>query len=81
MDFKHSRYMNVKYHWVWNQVKENDTLTVEYIPSKENIADIMTKWLNTTLHGELAYNVIEEYNKVFDPSQDNLVLASSNKDQ
>ena len=28
MDFKRSRYMNVKYHWVRNQVKENDCLTV-----------------------------------------------------
>ena len=43
MDFKHSRYMNVKYHWVRNQVKENDCLTVNYVPSKENIADVMTK--------------------------------------
>ena len=34
MDFKRSRYMNVKYHWVHNQVKENNCLTVEYIASK-----------------------------------------------
>ena len=28
MDFKRSHYMNMKYHWVRNQVKENDCLTV-----------------------------------------------------
>ena len=46
MDFKRSRYMNVKYHWVCNQVKENDVLQVVYVPSEENTADIMTKRLN-----------------------------------
>ena len=81
MDFKHSCYMNVKYHWVQNQVKENNCLTVEYIPSKENIADIMTKRLNTTLHVDLAYNFIEEYNKVLDPSQENPFPMSSDEDQ
>ena len=81
MDFKRSRYMNVKYHWVRNQVKENDCLTVEYISSGENIADIMTKRLNTTVHRGLAYNIIEEYNEVLDPSQNNLVLVSSDEDQ
>ena len=57
MDFKRSHYMNVKYHWVRNQVKENDCLTVKYVPSKENVADIMTKQLNTSLHWDLAVRV------------------------
>ena len=81
MDFKRSRYMNVKYHWVRNQVKENDCLTVEYVSSRENIADIMTKRLSTTVHRGLAYDIIEEYNEVLDPSQNNLVLISSDEDQ
>ena len=81
MDFKRSRYMNVKYHWVQNQVKENDCLTVEYVSSGENITDIMTKRLSTTVHRGLAYDIIEEYNKVLDPSQNNLVLVSSDEDQ
>ena len=81
MDFKRSRYMNVKYHWVQNQVKENNCLTVEYVSSGENIADIMTKRLSTTVHRGLAYNIIEEYNEVLDPSQNNLMLVSSNEDQ
>ena len=53
----------------------------EYIPSGENIADIMTKRLNTTVHRGLAYDIIEEYNEVLDPSQNNLVLVSSDEDQ
>ena len=81
MDFKHSWYMNVKYHWVHNQVKENDCLTVEYIPSKQNIADIMTKRLNTTLHGDFAYDFIEEYNEVLEPELENRILVSSDEDQ
>ena len=81
MDFKRSRYMNVKYHWVRNQVKENNCLTVEYIPSKENIADILTKRLNTTLHGELIYDFVEEYNKVLEPELNNPILVSSDEDQ
>ena len=81
MDFKRSRYMNVKYHWVRNQVKENDCLTVEYVPSRENIADIMTKWLNATLHGELAYDFIEEHNEVLEPELNNPTLVSSDEDQ
>ena len=78
---KRSRYMNVKYHWVRNQVKENDCLTVKYIPSKENIADVMTKRLNTTLHGELVYDFVEEYNEVLEPELNNPILASSDEDQ
>ena len=81
MDFKRSRYMNVKYHWVQNQVKENNCLTVEYVSSGENIADIMTKRLSTTVHRGLAYDIIEEYNEVLNPSQNNLMLVSSNEDQ
>ena len=57
MDFKRSHYMNVKYHWVQNQVKENDCLTVEYIPSKENMADIMTKRLNTLSHTRITSQI------------------------
>ena len=77
MDFKRSRYMNVKYHWVRNQVKENNALTVKYVPSKENIANIMMKWLNTTLHGDLACDFIEEYNEVLDPSQENPITLGA----
>ena len=81
MDFKRSCYMKVKYHWVRNQVKENNCLMVEYVPSKENIADIMTKQLNTTLHGELTYDFIKEYNEVLEPELNNPTLVSSDEDQ
>ena len=81
MDFKRSRYMNVKYHWVRNQVKENDCLTVEYTPSKENVADIMTKRLNTSLHWDLACEFIEDYNEVLNPELNNPILVSSDEDQ
>ena len=81
MDFKRSHYMNVKYHWVRNQVKENDCLTVEYVPSKENVADIMTKRLNTSLHWDLACDFIEDYNEVLNPEQEGIQLVSSDEDQ
>ena len=81
MDFKRSHYMNVKYHWVRNQVKENDCLTVEYVPSKENVADIMTKQLNTSLHWDLACDFIEDYNEVLHPEQEGIQLVSSDEDQ
>ena len=81
MDFKRSRYMNVKYHWVRNQVKENDCLTVEYVPSKENVADIMTKRLNTSLHWDLACDFVEDYNEVLHPEQEGIQLVSSDEDQ
>ena len=81
MDFKRSRYMNVKYHWVRNQVKENDCLTVEYVASKENVADIMTKWLNTSLHWDLACDFVEDYNEVLNPEKEGIQLVSSDEDQ
>ena len=81
MDFKRSHYMNIKYHWVRNQVKENDCLTVEYVPSKENMADIMMKQLNTSLHWDLACDFIEDYNEVLNPEQEGTQLVSSDEDQ
>ena len=47
----HSRakHMNVAYHWQWQQIEWN-LLQFEYIPSKENAADGLTKPLATQLY-------------------------------
>ena len=81
MDFKRSCYMNVKYHWVRNQVKENNVLQVVYVPSEENTANIMTKRLNATTHYNLACDFIKDYNEVINPGETNPPLVSSDEDQ
>ena len=81
MDFKRSHYMNVKYHWVRNQVKENNVLQVVYVPSEENTANIMTKRLNATTHYNLACDFIKDYNEVINPGETNPPLVSSDEDQ
>ena len=41
---KRSKHIDVHYHFVWDKVDE-DKVTISYIPSEENIADIFTKSL------------------------------------
>ena len=49
MNFKRSRFMNIKYHWV-RKAYEGKESYINYIESKSNIADLFTKRL---LHGGL----------------------------
>ena len=50
MEFKHSKFMNVKYHYV-RKVLADEILNVWYVKSSDNIADIFTKRLP---HGPLS---------------------------
>ena len=54
---------------------------IGYVPSKENMADIMTKWLNTSLHWDLACDFVKDYNEVLNPEQEGVQLVSSDEDQ
>jgi len=44
LDFKRSRFMNVKYHWV-RRAEKKDQIDVKYIKSADNLADLFTKRL------------------------------------
>ena len=55
--------MNVKYHYVRNQVTNPETgkpgpLVVCYVKTSENITDILTKRLNTSQHTSLTYEFL-----------------------
>jgi hypothetical protein len=38
-----SKHMDIKFHWQREQVEKKNDLIYEYVPSNENIADILTK--------------------------------------
>jgi len=44
MNFKRSRFMNIKYHWV-RKAYEKKEFHVNYVESKSNVADLFTKRL------------------------------------
>jgi len=44
LDFKRSRFMNIKYHWV-RRAEKKDQIDVKYIKSADNLTDLFTKRL------------------------------------
>jgi hypothetical protein len=50
MEFKRSKFMNVKYHYV-RQIKKKDLIEIHYVKSADNTADLFTKRLP---HGSLS---------------------------
>jgi hypothetical protein len=63
MSFKKSRFMNVKYHYT-RQAYEEKKITIEYIESAINIADLFTKRVaHSTLHN-LRECILEHYEQI-----------------
>jgi hypothetical protein len=63
MAFKKSRFMNVKYHYT-RQAYEEKKITIEYIESAINIADLFTKRVaHSTLHN-LRECILEHYEQI-----------------
>jgi hypothetical protein len=56
MDFKRSKFMNVKYHYVRRAVRKSD-IDLAYVPSENNIADLFTK--------RLPHNTLEKLRNSF----------------
>jgi hypothetical protein len=52
MDFKRSKFMNVKYHYVRRAVRKTD-IKLTYVPSEDNTADLFTKRLPHNTLGKL----------------------------
>ena len=71
LDFKRSRFMNVKYHYVRQQVEE-DRITIEYVKSENNAADLFTKRLPKATLKRLRTYFMESYSRreVQDDSDD-----------
>ena len=60
MNFKRSRFMNVKYHWV-RKAYEDGEFAIDYIKSEENMADLLTKRLPPNKLKELRGYFLEIY--------------------
>ena len=44
------KHLNVKYHWLREQVVEQKIFVLEYVSTQKMAADILTKHLDTRLH-------------------------------
>ena len=62
MTFKKSRYMNVKYHWIRDVHKKKEVI-INYVRSKDNIADLFTKQLPHSTLCKLRGWFMEDYDK------------------
>jgi hypothetical protein len=66
LNFKRTRFMNIKYHWVREMVSkdEQNLVKVIYVNTKDNYADIFTKRLNAIRHRSLLECFAEPYSSV-----------------
>lgn len=55
---KRSKHIDIKYHYLKENCSKN-TISIQYIPSNNNVADIFTKCLNKNKHIELVKNLFK----------------------
>jgi hypothetical protein len=56
---KRSKSIDMRFHWIRDQVRQNQFYLV-YIPTKENIADYMTKNLPKELHDRFTFYLVRD---------------------
>ena len=85
MTFKRSKFMNVKYHYIRDQVTDPDgnpaVLKVFYVKTEDNIADVMTKRLNTKLNNKHTNEFLSSYDEATIPDHKDWDHESSDAEE
>ncbi len=55
-EYKRSKHIDIKYHWLKEHTYENGTVDLEHCSTKDMVADMMTKALAFDLHVKHAKN-------------------------
>jgi hypothetical protein len=56
---KHSKAIDMRFHWIRDRIRQNQ-FGIVYIPTKENIADYMTKNLPKELHDRFTFYLVRD---------------------
>ncbi len=56
---KRSKAIDMRFHWIRDRIRQNQ-FGIVYIPTKENIADYMTKTLPKELHDRFTFYLVRD---------------------